>query len=79
MNRATQRRLLAERLLALALAGWLLFNFPLLTLALADGSDGLLLGWPRLALLLFAAWAGLIVALAWWMERAGPDEEDSQG
>jgi hypothetical protein len=74
----TRRRLLAERLLALALAGWLLFNFPLLTLALAGGAEGLVLGWPRLALLLFVAWAGLIVLLAWWMERRGPDDEDLQ-
>jgi len=64
--------------LALALAGWLLFNFPLLTLALAGGAEGLVLGWPRLALLLFLAWAGLIVVLAWWMERRGPDDEAPQ-
>lgn len=70
--------LLAQRLLALFFAGWALFDFPLLGLGLAAGSgpgtgaDATLFGLPRLPLLLFAGWAGLIVALAWLMERAAP-------
>ncbi len=57
-------RLLAQRLLALFVAGWALFGFPLVPL------------WPG-ALGLFAVWAALIGVLAWWMERdAGADDED---
>jgi hypothetical protein len=72
--------LLAQRLLALFLAGWVLLDFPLLRLALGGGSAGpappaTLFGLPRLPLLLFAAWALLIVLLVVLMERAGADED----
>lgn len=49
--------LLAQRLLALFVAGLLLFDFPLL---------GLFQGH---ALAIFVAWGLLIGLLAWWMER----------
>ena len=71
--------LLAQRLLALFGAGWLLLNFPLLGLALGGGAEPAaesLLGLPRLPLLLFAGWALLIVVLAVLMERAGADGAD---
>lgn len=64
-------KLLAQRLLALFVAGWLLLDFPLLGLAL--GGAGTWLGLPRLPLLLFALWLLLVVVLAWLMERAGDD------
>jgi len=63
--------LLAQRLLALFIAGWVLFDFPLLGLALGRGPEATLFGLPRLPVVLFAAWAALIVLLAWWME--GPE------
>lgn len=54
-----KRSPLAHRLLALFAAGWLLLDFPLLQL------------WVSRPLALFAAWAALIAALAWLMERGG--------
>jgi hypothetical protein len=68
-----RRTLLAQRLLALFVLGWLLLDFPLLRLALAGGE---LFGIPRPALWLFGAWLLLIVVLAWLMERAGDDGPD---
>ena len=74
--------LLAQRLLALLAAGVALFNFPLLKLALPEGATtpgpsagpaATWLGWPPLALALFALWALLIVLLAVLMERGGGD------
>lgn len=59
------RPLLAQRLLALAAAGWLVFDFPLLRLWLQGGT---VLGLPLLPAALFAAWAALVVVLAWLME-----------
>lgn len=53
----TRRRLLGQRLAALFVAGLLLFDFPLLGL------------WQGSAWAVFAAWALLIVALAWLLER----------
>ena len=70
--------LLAQRLLALFFAGWVLFDFPLLTLALGEGggaASATVLGLPRLPLLLFAAWALLIVLLAMLMERADASDD----
>lgn len=63
----------SQRLLALFIGGWLLFNFPLL--ALWD-QDALVLGWPLFPVALFFLWAALIAATAWLMERA---ESASQG
>jgi hypothetical protein len=65
-----RRTLLAQRLLALFAAGWLVLDFPLLRLGL---SDGLLFGLPRLPVLLFAVWTILIVIVAWLMERHRED------
>ncbi len=62
--------LLSQRLLALAAAGALLFNFPLL--ALWD-RDVLLFGLPLFPAALFLIWTLLIVLLAWLSE--GPDSD----
>ncbi|MDE2612320.1 MAG: hypothetical protein KGL78_02675 [Burkholderiales bacterium] len=66
--------LLAQRLLALACAGWLLLDFPLLRIALGGAPEATLFGWPRLAWLLFAFWALVIVVLAVLMERGDGDD-----
>jgi hypothetical protein len=71
--------LLTQRLLALFIAGWALFDFPLLGLGLGSGPDATLFGLPRLPVLLFAGWAGLIVGLAWLMERRGGGAEGPRG
>ena len=63
--RPGQPRLLAQRLVALAAAGVLLFNFPLLKLWLTEHT---VMGLPLLPVALFGAWALLIVLLAWLME-----------
>ena len=63
---------LNHKLVALAAAGALLFNFPLLRLWLGEG---LIWGLPRLPVALFTAWAALIVLLAWWMERPDADAD----
>lgn len=65
--------LLAQRLLALAAAGVLLFNFPLL--ALWD-RDVLVFGVPLFPAALFALWALLIGLLALLIEGA---DEDGDG
>lgn len=65
------RTLLAQRLAALFVAGWLLMDFPLLRIALGEGAEGLPGGLPRLPLLLFGLWALVIVVLAVLMERGG--------
>ena len=57
----------AQRLVALFVAGSLLFNFPLL--ALWD-HDARVLGLPLFPAALFVLWAALIAALAWVIERA---------
>ena len=63
----------SQRLIALFVGGWLLFNFPLL--ALWD-QDILFLGVPFFPAALLTLWAVLIVVLAWLMERS---EDSSQG
>ena len=65
--------LLSQRLLALAAAGLLLFNFPLL--ALWD-RDVLVFGVPLFPAALFALWALLIGLLALLIEGA---DEDGDG
>jgi hypothetical protein len=57
----------AQRLVALFMAGWVVFNFPLL--ALWD-HDVLVWGLPLFPLALFVLWALLIAALAWVLERS---------
>lgn len=57
----------AQRLVALFVAGLLLFNFPLL--ALWD-HDARVLGLPLFPAALFLLWAALIAALAWVIERS---------
>ena len=51
----------SERLIALALLGFLLFNYPLLSLF---SSDGRVLGIPVLYAYLFTCWALLIALMA---------------
>lgn len=63
----------SQRLVALFVGGWLLFNFPLL--ALWD-QDVLVLGVPLFPVALFTLWAALIFGMAWLMERV---EGASQG
>jgi hypothetical protein len=59
------------RLVALFAAGWLLLNFPLLTL----WDHGLsLFGLPLLPTALFAGWAALIGATAWLCESSAGDD-----
>jgi hypothetical protein len=60
--------LAAQRLLALFVAGWLLLNFPLLSLWDADAT---LFGLPLFPAALFVVWALLIGVLAWVAERSG--------
>jgi hypothetical protein len=71
--------LLAQRLIALFMAGWALFDFPLLGLGFGAGTEATLFGLPRLPVLLFAGWAALIVLLAWLMERADGEEAAERG
>lgn len=63
----------SQRLMALFVGGWLLFNFPLL--ALWD-QEALVLGIPLFPAALFTLWALLIFAMAWLMERS---DDASQG
>ena len=57
-----KRSPVAHRLLALAVAGWLLFDFPLLRL------------WASSPVVVFGLWAAVIALLAWVMERDGDAE-----
>ncbi len=59
--------LVAQRLVALFMAGWALLSFPLL--ALWD-HDARILGLPLFPLALFVIWALLIAVLAWVVERS---------
>jgi hypothetical protein len=60
------RGLAAQRALALFVAGWLVFDFPLLEVWAGGGT---LAGLPLLPAMLFALWIALIALLAWLMER----------
>lgn len=71
-----KRTLLAQRLLAAFVAGWLLLGFPLLGLGLGAGT---LFGLPRLPVLLFGGWAALIALLALLLERRGADDDGAGG
>ena len=60
-----------HRLLALFAAGWLLLNFPLLTL----WDRGVTIaGLPLLPLAVFVGWA-LLIAVAAWIAEAGPPDD----
>lgn len=62
-----------QRLLALFVGGWLLLNFPLLGL----WDQGVVLrGVPMFPVALFLLWGGLILALAWLMERPDTTAQD---
>lgn len=61
-----RKGLAAQRLVAVFLCAVLLFSYPVLSLF--DRPDPLL-GWPVLHLYLFAAWGGVIAAIAWVVER----------
>ena len=71
--------LLTQRLVALFVFGWALFDFPLLTLGLGRGPEATIFGLPRLPVLLFAGWLALIVVLAWLMERRGAERPAAGG
>ncbi len=60
-----------QRLVALFAAGWLLLNFPLLSLWDRGISVA---GIPLLPLALFGGWAVLIGAAA-WVAESGPPED----
>lgn len=68
------KALLSQRLLALFAVGALLFNFPLL--ALWD-REVLVFGLPLFPAALFIIWALLIAALAWLIEGADAERDDS--
>ena len=60
-----------QRLLALFAAGWLLLNFPLLTLWDRGISVA---GIPLMPAALFGGWALLIGVAAWIVEAPGDDD-----
>jgi hypothetical protein len=57
----------AQRLLAIFVAGWLLFSFPLLAIWDREAS---IFGLPLFPTALFLAWALMIALAAWVAERA---------
>lgn len=56
-----------QRLVAIVLLGFVLFNYPVLSLF---SKPGALLGIPLLYLYLFSVWALLIGLTAWVIERS---------
>jgi hypothetical protein len=62
-----------QRLLALFAVGWLLLNFPLLTLWDRGAS---VFGIPLMPAALFAGWALLIGVAAWIVEAPGGGGDD---
>src|SRR5690606_41513020 len=61
-----RKGLAGQRLVAVFLAGMLLLNYPILSLFDRPAS---LFGLPLLHVYLFSVWLGLIVAVAWIVER----------
>ena len=55
-----------QRLIALFLLGWVLFNFPMLSLF---NRPATLFGIPSLYVYIFVAWALVIALVAWIAER----------
>lgn len=66
--------LAAQRLLTLFVAGWLFFDFPLLSVW---DRDAMLFGIPMFPAALFIAWAVLIAWVCWINEHTAGD--DPQG
>lgn len=62
-----------QRLVALFVGGWLLFNFPLLGLWDVDAT---VLGVPLFPAALFILWGLLIAAVAWLMEQSQQAPQD---
>jgi hypothetical protein len=58
----------AQRLVALCMLGFLLFNYPILALF---NQPGALLGIPLVYAYIFAAWALMIALMALVVERGG--------
>jgi hypothetical protein len=65
-KRKPDRSLTGQRLAALFLLGWVLFNFPILSLF---NRAGAVFGIPILYAWLFGVWIGLIALMAWVIER----------
>ncbi len=65
-DEAAAERGRGARLGALFAAGWLVFDYPLLSLWQGDAT---LLGIPLLPAALFLGWGAIIAALAWIAER----------
>ncbi len=63
--------LAAQRLLALFVAGWLVFDFPLLSVW---DRDATLFGIPLFPAALFIAWAVLIAWVCWINEHSAGDD-----
>lgn len=61
-----RKGLAGQRLVAVFIAGVLLFNYPLMSLF---DRPITVFGLPLLHVYLFLAWLGLIVAIAWIVER----------
>jgi hypothetical protein len=70
----SDRTLITQRLIALFILGWLLFNYPLLALF---NRAHTLLGIPLLYVYLFAVWALLICLSAFIVERKTSRENDA--
>ena len=64
-----RRTLIGQRLIALFIAGWLAFNYPLLSLF---NGAGTWLGIPRLYAYLFIVWLAFIALLAFIVEKNIP-------
>lgn len=67
------KELEAQRLVALFVGGWLLFNFPLL--GLWDRA-ATLFGVALFPAVLFFLWGLVIATMAWLMERPGSPQPD---
>jgi hypothetical protein len=69
MQRST---LTGQRLVAVFLIGFVLFNYPVLSLF---DRTATLFGLPLVFAYLFLVWAGLILLMAWVVERRGERTE----
>lgn len=63
----------AQRLVALFVGAWLLFNFPLLGLWDVDAT---VFGVALFPAALFLLWGVVIATVAWQMERAQPSSQN---